>query len=152
MCHAFIYVSAHSGIRLPPLPSSICVSKSSGPFHTIIHASTPTPNLLAHSLPGVQGDSNTGADTSSSDGGNAVDPRDLAAPSLEIVQFSGNQLAGSIPPEWVTAPRFLTAFDISNNAISGQLPDTWDLPRLQWLDLNSNQIEGERIVGGLWWH
>lgn len=70
------------------------------------------------------------------------DEKDERSPSLRTATFALNHVTGSLPAEWAILPRRLVALDLSNNDLSGSLPQTWALPRLAWLDLAGNELGG----------
>ena len=62
---------------------------------------------------------------------------------LENLNFSNNQLTGSIPPE-LGSMRSLAGLNLSNNRLSGSIPsELGNLPVIRWfLDLSSNELSG----------
>ncbi|KAI8473729.1 MAG: hypothetical protein J3K34DRAFT_409790 [Monoraphidium minutum] len=75
------------------------------------------------------------------------DPRDASAPQLRVAYLGANELTGAVPAEWTTAPRMMQVLDLGDNYLEGELPDTWDLPRLAILNLAKNSLQGSLPTG-----
>lgn len=67
-------------------------------------------------------------------------PNNMENMSLHHLLLDGNQITGEMLP----LPRNLISFSISNNALSGHIPESiCESPQLQDMDLGSNRLEGE---------
>lgn len=72
-------------------------------------------------------------------------PTDLVLLSkLQLIDFSFNQLQGSIPTEWGTGLTDLRSLNLAANELTGRLPETSlaRLTRLEHLWLSENQLRG----------
>ncbi|MXZ02443.1 MAG: hypothetical protein F4Y88_01865 [Chloroflexi bacterium] len=89
---------------------------------------------------------NTAADLATWSGVNTDDQG-----RVDILNLSGNQLTGEIPPELGKLPS-LISLDLSNNQLSDEIPpELGDLTNLNWLYLDGNRLTGEipSELGGL---
>ncbi|XP_055814352.1 receptor-like protein EIX1 [Solanum dulcamara] len=61
---------------------------------------------------------------------------------LQVLDLSGNAFIGSIPHS-ITRVKQLLRLDLSDNHLSGKIPDWWyDLQQLQVIDLSGNNLSG----------
>lgn len=69
-------------------------------------------------------------------------PQDISRlRSLKSLDVSNNQLSGQIP-EWMGSLKDLTSFKASTNKFSGELFDFAEMPHLNYLDLSNNMLVG----------
>lgn len=66
---------------------------------------------------------------------------DLALPFLRRLSLSNNKLSGSIPD--FTHLTTLTYLNVANNFFSGSIPNFTQLPNVYYLNLNANILQGE---------
>ncbi|KAK6804950.1 hypothetical protein RDI58_002734 [Solanum bulbocastanum] len=61
---------------------------------------------------------------------------------LQVLDLSGNDFIGTIPYS-ITSVKQLLRLDLSDNHLSGKIPDWWyDLQQLQVIDLSGNNLSG----------
>ena len=69
-------------------------------------------------------------------------------PALQLLSFSGDELAGSLPDSWTQSGSFpqLKFLDLSSTQVSGTLPAAWgsnmSFPSLLYLQLGSSRLIG----------